>query len=287
MIDEWAPGLWLGQSRFEHTNAGAYLGQGQACLVDPGVYPDEIAAWGRAVRAHGWTPRALVLTHHHWDHILGPERFPGLPVVAHAAYPAVVGGPEGAPEVDRWTAREGIARGMPFVAPRPDLTFEDQVTLTVGDRRLELIHAPGHAPDQLVLYERAQGTLWAGDMLSDCEIPLVAHSLAAYQKTLQRLAALDVQRLIPGHGRPTDDPREIRARLGADRAYLAELRARVGRAVCEGWSVQATVAANQAFAGMGSRCPEGQAGLHALNVESAYLELGGEADPAQVGWSSL
>jgi hydroxyacylglutathione hydrolase len=284
LIEEWAPGLWLAQSRFEQTNSGAFVCQGEACLVDPGVYPDEIAVWQRAVQAHGWAPRALVLTHHHWDHILGPERFPGVPVVAHAEYLASVGGPEGAPEVERRLAQEGIVRATPFVVPQPDEMCEGSLSLLVGDRRLELLHAPGHAPDQLVVYDPCRATLWAADMLSDREIPFVSHNLAAYEDTLARLAALDLQELIPGHGSPLAGAREIRARLDADRAYLSELRARVERAVHEGRSVGATVTFCD---GMRFRCREAMAELHVLNVESAYLELGGEADPALVGWGAL
>jgi glyoxylase-like metal-dependent hydrolase (beta-lactamase superfamily II) len=284
MIHEWAPGLWLAQSRFEQMNSGAFVCQGQACLVDPGVYPGEIAAWQRAVRAQGWAPCALVLTHHHWDHILGPERFPGVSVVAHAGFLASVDGPEGAPEVERWAAREGIARATPFVVPQPDETFERSLSLRVGELCLELLHAPGHAPDQLVVHDPRRATLWAADMLSDREIPLVSHNLAAYEQTLSRLSRLDIGRLIPGHGRPVAGVREIRARLDADRAYLSELRACVERAVREGQSIEATVAF---CAGMRFRCREAMADLHKRNVESAYLELGGEADAGQVGWGVL
>jgi len=284
MINEWAPGLWLAQSRFEQTNSGAFASRGQACLIDPGVYPDEIAAWQRTVQAHGWRLCALVLTHHHWDHILGPEGFPGVPVVAQAAYLASVGGPEGAPQVERRLAQEGMTRSTPFDVPQPDETFEGSLSLHVGDWRLELLHAPGHAPDQLVVYAPRCATLWSADMLSDREIPFVSFDLAAYEGTLARLSALDLRQLIPGHGTPLSGAREIRARLYADRAYLAELRARVERAVREGWPVEVTVAfcANMRF-----RCQEEMVELHRLNVESAYLELGGEADPAQVGWGAL
>ncbi len=35
------------------------------------------------------------------------------------------------------------------------------------------------------------------------------------------------------------------------------------------------------------RHPEDNAGPHRLNVESVYLELGGDADPALVGWNKM
>jgi glyoxylase-like metal-dependent hydrolase (beta-lactamase superfamily II) len=173
--------------------------------------------------------------------------------------------------VERHIAQEGMTRDTPFHVPQPETTFEERLTLTVGERRLELLHAPGHAPDQLVLYDPAHATLWSADMLSDREIPFVSHHLAAYQRTLERLSALELRRLVPGHGQPTADARQIQARLDADRAYLAELRARVERAVREGLTVEATVAR---CASMVYRCQAAMVEWHVLNVESAYVEFG-------------
>ena len=264
--------LWIAPSRFWQTNAGVWLSGGAACLIDPGVYPDEIAALARLTVEQGVASQIVVLTHSHWDHILGPERFPEAQVVAHAVFAACATGSEGAGEVDHWFAREGIARERPFVAPRPDLVFEQEVTLAVGDLSLRLIHAPGHAADQFVVYHAESAALWAADMLSDLEPPLVAHSLAAYERTLARLAELEVRLLIPGHGQPTREAGEIGARLAEDRAYLEELRERVGRAVREGKTVEEAVAL---CAQMRYRRPEENAGEHRRNVEGVYVELGG------------
>ena len=77
---------------------------------------------------------------------------------------------------------------------------------------------------------------------------------------------------------------KIHVRLDADRAYLSELRTKVERAVREGQTVAETVAFCE---GMRYRCREEMAGMHKLNVESAYLELGSETDPKRVGWGTL
>ena len=269
------------QSRFWQTNAGLWVSGGRACLIDPGVYPDEIAVLVGFVAELGLAPETIVLTHSHWDHILGPERFPGIQVVAHAAFSQCVSGSEGAREVDRWFAQEGIARERPFIAPRPDVVFEGERTLAVGDLSLDLIHAPGHAADQLVVYHAASATLWAADMLSDLEPPFVSHSLAAYERTLARLAELEVRLLIPGHGRPTVKAGEIGARFTEDLAYLGELRERVGRAVGAGKTVEETV---MLCADMRYRRREENAEEHRKNVEGVYVELGGVVDGEGVGW---
>ncbi len=165
--------------------------------------------------------------------------------------------------------------------PLPDETFETQSQLDLNGLVLQLIHVPGHAADQLAVYEPMRGCLWSSDILSDVEIPFVSDSLAAYERTLTALAGLDLRELVPGHGHPTARPGEIQARLSEDRAYLAELRARVGRAGERGLALPEVISA---CADMRYRNPTENAGPHRLNVESVYLELGGAAGSESVGW---
>ncbi len=278
------PDLWVAQSRRYAMNSGVWISEGVACLIDPGIEGAEIAASATAVAAQGARPVALVLTHSHWDHILGPEHWPGVPVIAQAGYTAALR--EAAPRTRRVIARleaeQGLTRPGPFPLPQPDRTFNATLELPVGALRLRLTAAPGHAADQLTVYDPASGTLWAADMLSDLEIPFVSHSLRAYQATLATLAGWDIRVLVPGHGAPTSDPAAVATRLGEDRAYLAGLAERIGRVVATGGSLAAAVAA---CAAMRYRHPAANAAPHRFNVESAYAELGGAADPAQVGWS--
>ena len=182
----------------------------------------------------------------------------------------------------RWEGRHGSGRAEPFRPPPCDAVARDGETARLGELELQLIHIPGHAADQLAIFEPSAGALWAADTLSDVEIPFVSHSLAAYEATLAKLAALPIRVLVPGHGEPTDDPGAIRGRLEADRHYLAELRARIGRVVAAGGPLEEALAA---CAAMAFREPAENAGPHRLNVESAYIELGGPADPDRVGWA--
>jgi glyoxylase-like metal-dependent hydrolase (beta-lactamase superfamily II) len=275
--------LWVAQSSVFVTNSGLFLSQGQAGLIDPGILPQEIAAIARFLAEQGARPTALVITHSHWDHILGPEHFPGVHTVAQESYRAEVSQGAGfiQQQIAQWETESQVERTRPFVIPTPDETFAGTTTLAVGDQVLHLTHAPGHAADELVVYHAASAALWAGDMLSDLEIPFVSHSLAAYEHTLAMLAGWEVRVLVPGHGNATTSAAEIAGRVAADRAYLADLRGRVERALGEGQTVEETVAG---CSGMRFRHPEGNAGPHRLNVESAYIELGGQADPTRVGW---
>ncbi|HSJ57458.1 MAG TPA: MBL fold metallo-hydrolase, partial [Anaerolineae bacterium] len=216
----------------------------------------------------------IVLTHGHWDHLLGPEHFPGVPVIAHAAYAEGMEGERGqhtAEQVARWLQTAGVERAVPFSLPAADRTFTEARTLHVGGIELRLVHAPGHEVDEIVVYHAATGALWAGDMLSDLEIPFVFHSLLAYERTLEMIALWDVEVLVPGHGRATADVNEIRSRIEDDRTYVAELRERVTRATGEGRTVEETVAL---CAGMRYKHQDDNRPAHDANVRATYEELG-------------
>jgi len=187
-------------------------------------------------------------------------------------------------QIANWESENSIERPFEraFAIPIPDTVFAESTSLVVGDTlALELIHAPGHAADQLVVYHDETGTLWASDILSDLEIPFISHQLSAYERTLAMLSQREIRVLVPGHGNATSEPGEIRRRLSEDMAYLAEIRKLVEKALHQGKSVEESVAL---CAGMVYRKPEANRGQHRLNVESVYLELGGEADATRVGW---
>jgi glyoxylase-like metal-dependent hydrolase (beta-lactamase superfamily II) len=162
------------------------------------------------------------------------------------------------------------------------VTFDDVLELPLGALALRLEHAPGHAASMLTIYEPEEESLWAADVLSDVEIPSIIHDLDSYARTLARIAGLSIRTLVPGHGTPTGDESEIRERLDADRRYLAELRRAVADAVDAGLSLEQAV---EACASVGLRRSDDDAVTHRLNVEKVYADLGGDADPAEVGFA--
>jgi hydroxyacylglutathione hydrolase len=283
---EVAPGLAVLRSRALSYNAGVLVRGSDALLIDAGLFADEVDQLRSYVYAQAATPTRIVLTHSHWDHVLGPEYFPGVPVVQQQESVAVLAefGTQIEHQVTEWERQSNVQRDLPFLMLEPKETFADRLELALGDKTIELLHAPGHAPEQLVVYDRAEATLWASDMLSDIEIPFVMHSLRAYRQTLDRLAQLEVKVLVPGHGKPAACSAEVRARLDGDRAYLAELQRRVEAALAAGQSVAETVTA---CADMSYPNREQDEGPHRLNVETAFTELGGASEPGHEGWNRL
>jgi glyoxylase-like metal-dependent hydrolase (beta-lactamase superfamily II) len=271
--------LFVHHSTLLHYNAGAFVSRGEACLVDPGVLPDDVK---RLAASLGEVEiGTVVLTHSDWDHVLGPEHLPPARVVAHAAYERTLDLEGIRVVLGQLEESSGIARERPFDPPLPDETFDDGLTLRVGELELRLEHAPGHTADMLTIYEPGSAILWAADMLSDVELPLVCHDLADYERTLAGLSDRQIRTLVPGHGARTDEPPEIRRRIDEDRRYLDRLRSGVTDAVSAGRSLDETVLG---CADSSLRRSDEDATIHRLNVEKVYADLGGDADPSEIGY---
>ncbi len=241
MPQPFVEGWWIARSATYATNSGLFAHGDELCLIDPGIAPQEVARLARFVRERGWRPLYLVLTHAHWDHLLGAAAFPAT-VVAQRAYVEVVAAhtDDLRRQVRRWAEEEGLPL-RPFAPPRPVLAFGRAMRLHVDCHPLLLLATPGHSEDHISLFDEETGLLWAGDMLSDRELPYVQHDAAAYLDSLERLHALGATALVPGHGLPTTEPAEIEARFERDRAYLHRLTGCVEAALRAGEPMDAAL----------------------------------------------
>jgi len=279
------PHLWTAKCRGYAMNTGILHDAGHAALIDPALLPDEVEDIAAFCEALQLKVETVVITHHHWDHLLGAARFRGAYVVAHQAYIAqtALDLEQTRRSIRRCYEAEGVAPAVPFDPPMPDQTVDHIIGLTIGGVHVRLFHTPGHARDHLSVYDPDAACLWAGDLLSDLEIPFVSDRLDAFERTLGMFAAMEVHLLVPGHGNVTRDPAEIRRRIEADRSYLSELRTGVEAVVLVGGTAQAAVAA---CADMVFRNPGENAESHVMNVEQAFLECGGSASAGvPLGWS--
>jgi hydroxyacylglutathione hydrolase len=287
MADEFeqlTPWLWVRQSAFEATNSGMILVGDEAVLIDPGIAPDEIERIRAFVRERGAVVQTILLTHSHWDHMLGVAHFPDAKLVAHSAYAATLAREERGlrQSLGDWEREQSIVRHEPFVLPQPDHTFDDVERFELDGQSFTLIHAPGHHADQFVVYHPGDGVLWAADMLSDLEIPFVEHDLPAYRRTLERLRPLTFTTLIPGHGSWTADRAEIAQRIERDQTYLATVDALVAQCLADGLDLAQT---HERCAAIPLHHPAINTQAHHANVEGAWLDHGGAGDPATLGWN--
>ena len=191
------------------TNGYVAHDAGEAAIVDaPSATTEEHRQVIRYVEEQDLDVRHLLLTHAHIDHILGATALAEHFGAAWRLHPADRPFAEQAEE-------QGAAFGVPVEASPPlgaPLAEGDEIA--VGDARLEVLHAPGHAPGHVIFRERGAGVALSGDVLFRGSIGRVQGlpqtSLEQLMRSIEaKLMALpDETRLHPGHGEATAVGRE-------------------------------------------------------------------------------
>ncbi|HUQ03946.1 MAG TPA: MBL fold metallo-hydrolase [Kofleriaceae bacterium] len=169
------------------------VGDGEMVAVDPGSpFPDQQAALVDAVRARGQLV-AVLLTHHHGDHVGGAAALAeatGAPIWAHEATAAELPG-------------LAIAR-----------LLRDGEVIAIGGRALRVLHTPGHAVGHLVFRDEASAAMIAGDMVAGLGTILIdpdGGHMATYLASLARMIAEGAGALLPSHGPViADGPAKLR-----------------------------------------------------------------------------
>jgi len=189
---------------------------GRALAIDPATqHADEQARLDEYVAREGIVLEAVVLTHHHVDHVGDAARLAakhGVPVWAH---------------------RETAAR----VAGRVQISrmIDDGERLDVGPSGLRAVFTPGHAPGHLCFVDAAAKAIVAGDMVASVGTIIVepadSGDMRLYLESLRRLRReVDggATTLLPAHGPPIADGG---ARLDFYVAHRLEREGRVAAAL--------------------------------------------------------
>lgn len=218
-------------------------------VIDTPQLPSKAVAMRKEAEGRG-PIRYLVNTEHHVDHIFGNYWFKGIPVVEHQGLydrfmvPTPDLDPfayalEAIPTDDPEGARLVPDRETYYADPnKGTVVFTGDLTLRVGDHTFRLLHTPGHTPGQVAVHVPEERVVFTGDtVFSECQTWLMTSDVDQWLRALDRIAALDVDCLVPGHG-----PVQTLAYLATQRAVLLDWTSAVADAVAKGWTREETIA---------------------------------------------
>jgi glyoxylase-like metal-dependent hydrolase (beta-lactamase superfamily II) len=203
-----------------HVFSWLISGSERSILLDTGLGIADIAA---AIRPVARSPVSVVNSHTHFDHVGGNALFgdaamheAGAAQLEHncsaeelSAYAQLAAGMREAYERLEAADREGwfllgpdqrvrpwpadpiaAAGGWRMRPPPPQHHLADGDVIELGDRRLRVIHTPGHCPEHICLLDEAAGILFAQDQIyyGPHLVYLPESNVADFARSARRLA---------------------------------------------------------------------------------------------------
>lgn len=182
-----------------------------ALIIDPG---DDAQYIIDKIVSLEVTPRAIIATHGHFDHIMAGfelEHTYNIPFIVHENDVFLV---------KRMKESAQYFLGITRSDPEPVVTHtcNDGETISYGGIALTVMQTPGHTPGSICLKLRDQAILFVGDtVFADGGVgrtDFQYSSRDALQASLGKIFALNADTVLyPGHGEPTT--------AGKEKAYYA------------------------------------------------------------------
>ena len=273
------------------SNAGLVVDGDEALLVDTLFDKPLTQTMLDAMRAS--VPAAadigrLVNTHSNGDHCNGNELLAGSEIIASAACAEEMAheNPAGMVAMKERAAElgdlgefflhcfgafdfEGITQTL------PTRTFEDALTLTVGDKRVELTNVgPAHTRGDVLVQVADDGVVYTGDILFIEGHPIMwAGPVGNWLRACDAIIAMAPTQVVPGHGPVTDV-----AGVRAVRDYLEYISREARARYDAGMSAE-----DAAFdINLSDYSSWGDAERIAVNVATLYREFAGDTSAPNV-----
>lgn len=211
-VEQVAPGIRRvvcgnpGPFTYRGTNTWIIGSGASVAVLDPG--PEDTAQLAAILHAtEGERITHILVSHTHRDHSPGVAALQGV-----TGAPSHGFGPHMTPP-----DQGGEGGDHSF---HPDILLPDGATVEGDGWRLQAIHTPGHCANHLCFALLGTGTLFSADHVMAWSTTVVSPpdgDMAAYMRSLARLAERDDRLYLPGHGPPLPDPAPFVAALATHR----------------------------------------------------------------------
>lgn len=190
---------------WEETHCYLLCGETSAILIDTGLGVSNIKQVVNDLTA---LPVMVVTTHVHWDHIGGHKYFSNIAVYEAEKDWLSVKFP-----IPLQVVKKNLTR-LPCDFPlnfnindyqvfqgKSQRIMHDGDCLDLGERKLFVIHTPGHSPGHCCFYEPKRKYLYSGDLIYkgclDAFYPTTDPQL--FYQSVMRIQEHQINRILPGH----------------------------------------------------------------------------------------
>jgi hydroxyacylglutathione hydrolase len=169
-----------------------------AIIIDPG---DDAQYIIDKLQSLYGTPRAIIATHGHFDHIMAANELQmiyHIPFLIHKADVFLV-------KTMQESAKYFLGSNLEVLPPHVSKTIDDKEVLSFRSIRMTVIHVPGHTPGSVSLELRQNHALFVGDTLfADGGLGRTDFRYSRptdFASSIKRLFSYpDLTPVYPGHG---------------------------------------------------------------------------------------
>src|SRR5947208_7882255 len=216
-------------------NTGIVIGDDALLVADtqaPPVMAQEVV---RRIREVTDKPiKYVVLTHYHAVRVLGASGYKPQEIIAsHDTYDLIVerGEQDMKSEIERFPRLFRAVESVPGLT-WPTMTFKGEMTIWLGKLEVKLLQlGRGHTKGDTVVWLPQQKIMLSGDLVEYDATPYAGDCYYEdWPRTLDAIAALKPEKLVPGRGPALTTAQRVQEGLQSTRAFVTDLYAAVREA---------------------------------------------------------
>ncbi len=214
-------------------NTGIVIGDNAVMVIDTQATPAMAQDVIRRIREVTDKPiKYVTLTHYHAVRVLGASAYAPEQVIASEDTLSLIkerGEQDKASEIGRFPRLFRNVESVPAGLTWPTLTFSGKMTLWLGTLEVQLMQlGRGHTKGDTVVWLPQEKILFSGDLVEFDATPYAGDAyFSDWPATLDAVAALQPQQLVPGRGAALQTPEAVAAGLAGTRAFIADVYAAV------------------------------------------------------------
>ncbi|HXU52502.1 MAG TPA: MBL fold metallo-hydrolase [Casimicrobiaceae bacterium] len=265
-------------------NTGIVVGDDAVMVIDTQATPVMAGDVIRRIREVTDKPiRYVVLSHYHAVRVLGASGYaPEHVIASRDTYDLIVerGAADMQSEIERFPRLFRAVESVPGLT-WPTLVFEGAMTLWLGKLRVDILQlGRGHTKGDTVVWLPQDKVLFSGDLVEFGATPYTGDAyLREWPATLDRVAALGADKLVPGRGAALKDAAQVKAGLDGTRAFITAMYDNVARGARAGKDLRTVY--HETYAALKPRFGDWVIFDHCLpfDVSRAYDEATAHPDP--------
>ena len=229
-------------------NTGIIIGDDAVMVIDTQATPVMAQDVIRRIREITDKPiKYVVMSHYHAVRVLGASAYMaegGEQIIASRdTYDLVVerGQFDKDSEIGRFPRLFQNVESIPEGLTWPTMTFEGRMSIWLGKLEVQLIQlGRGHTKGDTVAWIPSERILFSGDLVEFDATPYAGDAyFKDWPQTLDKVAALQPEKLVPGRGAALTSPEQVQAGLAGTRDFIQDLYQSVQAGVAAGKDLRA------------------------------------------------